>query len=190
MKSVVRKEGNKKDKGLKSQFIEACKQLEAGKEVFLNIIAPACNLSQNWAYQGIVCFPNVSDRSHFSSWDLSDEEMTMIITKEELLTGGWLDSVKMMNNEATDEEYKKLVALIVGSGFITYSSQHFTVKDETAARIIGDEEEGIGGERITLQGPFSFQNLQGRHLGSVQNIFFWTREQLNLFKLIMENCTQ
>ena len=187
VKSVDRQEGNKKEKGLKSQFIEACKQLEAGKKMFLNIIAPACKLSQNWAYQGMVCFPNVSDRSHFSSWGLSEEEMKMIITKEELLTGGWLDSVKMINNEATDEEYKNLVALICGSGFVSYSTQDYTDKDETVARIIGGEKGGVGGEKITLQGPPSFQDLLGRHLGSIQNILFWTREQLNLFERILEN---
>ena len=123
VKSVVREEGKYKDKGLKGEFHEACKQLEAGKNMFINTVAPACNLSQNWAYQGFVCFPNVSDRSHFSSWNLSPEELSTIITRQELLTGGWLDSVKMMDNEATEEEYKSILSFMAGSGFITYSSQ-------------------------------------------------------------------
>ena len=52
VKSVVREEGKYKDKGLKGEFHEACSQLEAGRNMFMNTVAPACNLSQNWAYQG------------------------------------------------------------------------------------------------------------------------------------------
>ena len=52
VKSVVREEGKYKDKGLKGEFHEACSQLEAGKNMFMKTVAPACNLSQNWAYQG------------------------------------------------------------------------------------------------------------------------------------------
>ena len=52
VKSVLREEGKYVDKGLRSQYESACQQLVKGKDMFHNIIAPACELSQNWAYQG------------------------------------------------------------------------------------------------------------------------------------------
>ena len=52
VKSVQREEGKYVDKGLRKEYLNACKQLLQGKDMFLNIVAPACELSQIWGYQG------------------------------------------------------------------------------------------------------------------------------------------
>ena len=114
--------------------------------------------------------------------------MSKIITRHELLTGGWLDSVKMLDNEATEEEYHNLVSFMAGSGFITHSSQQHSFKDDTIVRIIGGTQEGcVGGEKINLLGLPSFIDLQGQPLGRIKNILFFNREQNNMFRWIMED---
>ena len=52
VKAVERLKGKHIDKGLRAEYNEACKQLERGKKMFLEVIAPTCDLSANWAYQG------------------------------------------------------------------------------------------------------------------------------------------
>ena len=52
VKAVERLKGKHIDKGLRSEYTKACKQLELGKKMFLDVIAPTCDLSANWAYQG------------------------------------------------------------------------------------------------------------------------------------------
>jgi hypothetical protein len=52
VKSVLREEGKYVDKGLRGEHFRASTVLLKGKDMFHNIIAPACKLSANWAFQG------------------------------------------------------------------------------------------------------------------------------------------
>ena len=52
VKSVTRDVGNHIEKGLKSQLIEGAQQLQFGKALFQDLIAPLCNLTSDWTYTG------------------------------------------------------------------------------------------------------------------------------------------
>ena len=87
VKSVERQRDKYLDRGLRAEYNKACEQIKLGKEMFRDIIAPVCDLSNKWSYQGFLVFPNVSDRTHFSSWNLSAGDLKKIVTKEELQAG-------------------------------------------------------------------------------------------------------
>jgi GTPase SAR1 family protein len=109
--------------------------------------------------------------------------MEKIVTKAELATGGWLDSVKMMDNEATEEEYTRIVSLLLGSGFVTYSNQVYSHVDKTVTRILGDKKEhGLGGVMLENQEPPVFDDLQGLPLGHPLSILFWNQNLCKIFK--------
>ena len=52
VKAVERFKDKYNDTGLKKEYYKACAQLELGKKMFHEVIAPTCGLSVNWAYQG------------------------------------------------------------------------------------------------------------------------------------------
>ena len=52
VKSVERLAGKQIPKGLPAEYHKACEQIRLGRKMFQDVIAPVCNLSANWAYQG------------------------------------------------------------------------------------------------------------------------------------------
>ena len=52
VKSMERMAGKYNEKGLRGEYKKPLVQLGLGREMFVKVLAPNCNLSANWAYQG------------------------------------------------------------------------------------------------------------------------------------------
>ena len=57
--------------------------------------------------------------------------MKYIITKEELSKDNWFTDLQLSQASASDEEYKKLVAILVGSHYVSYQSQSIDYQEDT-----------------------------------------------------------
>ena len=173
--------------GLKKSLIKADEQLGKGNKFFQNVLAPAGHLSTSWKKINIVCFPEVSSRQQFRDLGLDDNKLKFILTAEELESGQWFDDLGLPDQPATEEEYKRLLAICMGSQFISYNCQIIDIDEEdknTHNKLVGVQGDvvGIGGEEAPQGGATSikFSDLKGKPLGHTWSILFWTQEQLSL----------
>ena len=177
-----------KDGFLKS-LKKANEQLEKGDKFFQNVLAPAAQLSLSWAKVNIVCFPEITNREKLKALGMDDNALTFILTAEELELGTWVEHLGLPACQAPEEEYKRLLAVCVGSQHVAFSCQIFDFEEEhkeTHTKLVGkrkpDEVVGVGGEEGPQTGATSieFSDLKGKPLGHIWSILFWTQEQLNL----------
>ena len=84
------------------------------------------------------------------------------------------------SNEATTEEYERLLAIIIGSGHVSYNSQVFDY--QRVYKAVAGEAIGIGALPVPLPDQLDHKDLQKKHLGHVSNIIFWNDAQMQLLE--------
>ena len=172
--------------GLLNAMESARHQHGLGDALFSNILGPAAKLSSGWTKINMVFFPNIPNREVFREQlkePIDDVFLQYIVTRKELSDDQWLKDLCLGDTEASKEEYERLVAIIVGSAFVSHNSQTFDFQKETREvfdRIVGGESVGIGKLPGVLVLPEQFNHLEARHLGSVANTIFWNDDQEQL----------
>ena len=64
-----------------------------------------------------------------ASLGMEDQYLSFILTRQELVDSHslWMKELKLGHQVATEEEYKRLVALLVGSGLVSFQNQSYAV---------------------------------------------------------------
>merc|ERR1712172_291617 len=175
--------------GLKRVLDCAKEQHVQGDALFNNVLGPAARLSPGWTKINLLAFPSVPNREVFKDTNfvdapIADDFLRYILTKEELELEDdqWLADVQLGTKTAATDEYERLLAIIIGSSHVSYSSQVFDYQKEirdVLGRLIGDAN-GITGIPLPLPDQLDAQGLQKKPLGHIQNIIFWNGEQMEL----------
>ena len=176
--------------GLEKALKKANEQLEKGDKFFQNVVAPAVHLSTSWTKVNMVCFPEIANRQQIKHLGIDDNIVKFILTGDELESGNWLDDLGLPDCQAPEEEYKRLLAVCVGSQHVAFNCQVFDYEAEHQkihTSLVGERKQGevvgVGGEGCLPQGgatSIKFSDLEGKPLGHTWSILFWTQEQLNL----------
>ena len=179
------------NEGLRKPLEKANEQLGKGDKFFYNVLAPAAQLSSSWNKLNFVCFPKISNRQQFRDLGLDDIALKFILTAEELQSKKWFEDLSLPYCEAAEEEYKRLLAVCVGSQHLAFNCQmfdHWEEHQNTQAQLVGEarlgEVAGIGGEEGPEHGAstIDFLDLKAKPLGHTWNILFWTQDQLCLLE--------
>ena len=168
------------------------KQLAQGNKFFQKVLAPASHFSSSWRKLNIGCFPAIKNRQQLKALGVDDNSLEFILTAEELESGTWIGDLGLPACQAPEEEYKRLLAVCMGSQHVAFNCQVFDFEaehEETQAKLVGKrhpgEVVGIGGdEGLPQDGATSinFSDLKEKPLGHTWSILFWTQEQLNLLE--------
>merc|ERR1719204_2261881 len=123
---------------------------------------------------------------------VDDNFLEFILTAKELESDTWLEDLGLPACQAPEEEYKRLLAVCVGSQHVAFNCQVFDFEaehEETQAKLVGTRKSGevvgIGGdEGLPQDGATSihFSDLKKTPLGHTWSILFWTQEQLRFFE--------
>ena len=181
LQGVITKEG------MKEPFASANTQLGWGDSVFQNILRPNAQLGSSWTKINIMCFPHVKNRQEFRDHleePIEAEFLKYVLTKEELGNNQWLNDLQLGTLKAPNEEYERLLAIIIGSAYVGYNSQIFDYQKEIRKvheRIVG-ARSGVTILPDSLPEQFSGSDLQKKPLGHVMNIIFWSEEQMQLLE--------
>merc|ERR1719239_860640 len=173
--------------GLKRVLESAKEQHVQGDALFNNVLGPAARLSPGWTKINLLAFPSVPNREVFNDINLVDEPIAddflrYILTKAELEDDRWLVDLQLGTTTATTDEYERLLAIIIGSSHVGYSSQVFDYQKEirdVLGRLVGDSN-GITGIPNVLPDQLDAEGLQKKPLGHIHNIIFWNDEQMEL----------
>ena len=82
---------------------------------------------KRWESQG-GCLPREVgslQREQFRDLGLDENSLKFILTAEELESGKWLEDLALPDCQAPEEEYKRLLAICVGSQHVTFNCQMF-----------------------------------------------------------------
>ena len=167
------------------------KQLAKGDKFFQKVLAPASHFSSSWRKLNIGCFPAIKNRQQLKALGVDDNSLEFILTAEELESGTWLEDLGLPACQAPEEEYKRLLAVCVGSQHVAFNCQVFdfeAVHQETKAKLVGKRKSGevvgVGGEEGPRDGSISinFSDLREKPLGHTWSILFWIQEQLNFLR--------
>ena len=160
-------------------------------------MAPAIQLSSSWKKINLVCFPEIASRQQFRDLGLDEDTVKHILTAEELKSEGWFEDLGLAANPATEKEYKRLLAICIGSQYVSFNSQllDFEKEDmETHTRLVGKrnpgEIAGVGGENqgfLSRAATVAFSDLKRKPLGHTSSIIFWTQDQINLLTMKDKN---
>ena len=104
--------------GLEKSLKKANEQLEKGDIFFQTVLAPAAKLSLSWTKVNIVSFPDIKNRQELKAFGVDDNSLQFILTAEELQSGTWLEDLGLPDCQAPEEEYKRLLAVCVGSQLV------------------------------------------------------------------------
>ena len=123
---------------------------------------------------------------------MDENSLEFILTAEELESGTWLEDLGLPACQAPEEEYKRLLAVCVGSQHVAFNCQVFDFEaehQETQTKLVGNRKSGevvgVGGdEGLPQDGATSikFSDLKEKPLGHIWSILFWTEEQLKLLE--------
>ena len=181
--------------GLVKSLKKANEQLEKGDKFFQNVLAPAAQLSLSWTKVNLVCFPEITNREKLKALGMDDNTLTFILTAEELELGTWVEHLSLPACQAPEEEYKRLLAVCVGSQHVAFNCQVFdfeAVHQETNTKLVGKgksgEVVGVRGEEGRRDGSISinFSDLREKPLGHTWSILDSGATQL-LKKILTEN---
>ena len=113
--------------GLLGNLEKADQQLGKGRQFFDQILGPAASLPASWTWVSMMAFPNIPNRQALRDRGVEETCLAYILTKEELEDGEsrWMKELHAGQQVATEEEYKRLVALLVGSGLVSFQSQSY-----------------------------------------------------------------
>ena len=87
------------------------------------MLVPYADLSLEWNWVGLLAFPEVPNRKKFCEIGVREENIKFILTAEELSSDLWLEDLALTQHNAAEDEYLNLLAFIVGSNHVCYSSQ-------------------------------------------------------------------
>ena len=170
---------------LERKFYEVKGQHDRGDILFSSVLCPSARLSEGWRKINLACFPNIRNREAFKIMDetLEDSFAKYILTENELTGDQWMRELDLRANESDKEEYKRLLAIIIGPSYVSCDSQVFDYQVETIKsfkRVVGDKAVGTGTVPDALPDKISTSDLKNRPLGHVNNIIFWNDEQMEL----------
>jgi hypothetical protein len=175
--------------GLSSNLEKADLQLGRGIEFFNHVLGPITDMSSSWTFLGIIILPNVPSRKYLQAKGVDPASLDFILTQEELTDGEskWKKDLKLGSLKCKDEEYKKAVAVIVGSQKVSFQSQVFNMSaevgeavEETVRRLTGVPQAvmGLGGWSGDIHlATGDVADLRGKELGHVFNVMFWNQVQ-------------
>ena len=169
-------------KKLKEAVENAAHQLQKGKQLCNQVIAPLSNISPSWSMVGLICLPNIPTRAHLSSLQLGPEVEKFILTAEELQTGVWLDDLNLDTLPASDVDYDQLGSVFVGSAFVSYQSQEVNHQKEAEQGVARDLKK-LGMPNADpkyfsyLESKVEFSDLSKKALSSIPTIIYWNSEQ-------------
>ena len=117
-----------------------------GDALFNNVLGPAARLSPEWTKINLLAFPSVPNRPVFRDRNFVDEPITddclkYLVTNAELEDDQWLRDLQLGTTTATTDDYERLLAIIIGSSHVSYSSQVFDYQMEIRSvltRVVGD----------------------------------------------------
>ena len=116
--------GDPDETGLNNSLKKAKEQLSKGNKFFQNALAPSAQISSSWKKLNIVCFPEISSRQQFRDLlGMDENSLKFILTAEELESGKWLEDLGLPDCQAPEEEYKRLLAICVGSQHVAFNCQ-------------------------------------------------------------------
>ena len=179
------------NEGLRKALEKANEQLGKGDKFYDNVLAPAAQLSSSWTKLNFVCFPKIPNRQQFRDLGVDDNALKFVLTTEELQSSKWFEDLSLPDCQAAEEEYKRLLAVCVGSQHLAFNCQMFDNWEEhqnTQAQLVGevdhDKVAGIGGEEGPMHGASSISHLdlKSKPIGHTWSILFWTQEQLGLLE--------
>ena len=83
----------------------AAAQLENSRKVIENIVAPMAKLTSSWSMYGLIFLPNIKTRAELSILGLTENQLSYIMTEEQV-NDNWLDD-QMIDKVAApnDEDY-------------------------------------------------------------------------------------
>ena len=120
---------------------------------------------------------------------VDENSLEFILTAEELESGTWLEDLGLPACQAPEEEYKRLLAVCVGSQHVAFNCQVFDFEaehEETKAKLVGKRKSGevvgVRGEEGPRDISINFSDLREKPLGHTWSILFWIQEQLNFLR--------
>ena len=129
------------------------KQLAKGDKFFQKVLAPASHFSSSWRKLNIGCFPEIKNRQQLKALGVDDNSLEFILTAEELESGTWLEDLGLPACQAPEEEYKRLLAVCVGSQHVAFNTQVLDLEEqheETQTKLVGNRKSGevvgVGGD--------------------------------------------
>ena len=94
----------------------------------------------SWTKINIVCFPEIPSRKQFRDLGVNEKKLQFILTAEELESGNWFEALDLADSMATDQDYKRLLAVCFSSQYVSFDCQVFDVTEEqtsTHTKLVG-----------------------------------------------------
>ena len=185
--------------GLKDKVESANLQLGKGLDLYNHVLGPAAALSPSWTSVRLIVLPFVATRKDLEDRGVEAAKLPFFLTREELddRQCQWKQDLQLGSNMSSEEEYKRLVAVIYGSYKVSFQSQVYDREaevreavEETLARITGPSRPvvGLGGwSGDILNIPRGIGGLRGLELGHVHNVSFWSDPQSHLLEFLKKD---
>ena len=171
--------GDLNSDGLRSNLEKADLQLAKLQDLVSTVIGPTADLSSTWKTVGLITLPNVPSRKDLENRGVDAASLKYILTRAELTdqTCAWKKNLQLGTHVCDPAEYARLLAIIIGSHFVSFQSQGYDrakelgeAVEDTVARVTGPSQAvvGLGGwSGVIDQAPGDARSLQRKWLGHV-----------------------
>ena len=167
----------------KELYEKAIYQLEKGK-AWLEHIMKMLNIKP-WNYVGYAAFPNMDNRD-LERMRIKEKKEIKILTKDEMEDPKWNEILGKTSSSspADDNSYKKVLALLVGSYYVTTQDILKVMPRATNEDLLRTSNNLVEGYQLAKKRKVEdcitapqFSDLKEKPLGSVPNILFWNDRQ-------------
>ena len=167
----------------KELYEKAIYQLEKGK-AWLEHIMKMLNIKP-WNYVGYAAFPNMDNRD-LERMRIKEKKEIKILTKDEMEDPKWNEILGKTSSSspADDNSYKKVLALLVGSYYVTTQDILKVMPRATNEDLRTTSNNLVEGYPLAKKRKVEdcitapqFSDLKEKPLGSVPNILFWNDRQ-------------
>ena len=154
-------------------------QLGKFKDLVSTVIGPTADLSATWKIIGLISLPNVPSRKDLENRGVDVASLKYILTRAELTdpSCAWKKDLQLGTQVCDPEEYKRLLAILIGSHYVSFQNQSYdrtaeleeAVRD-TVARVTGPSQAvvGLGGwSGVIDHAPGDAKGLRGKYLGHI-----------------------
>ena len=123
--------------GLPGNLEKADLQLGKGRQFFGQILGPAASLPSNWTWVSMMAFPNIPNKQALRDRGVENASLAYILTREELEEGQsrWMKELHLGQQVVTEEEFKRLLAALVGFGLVSFKSQGYDREREMKEQV-------------------------------------------------------
>ena len=72
----------------------------------------------------MIALPNIESREKLlQESSLTESQIRFILTAEELKSSAWFEELELDENPSPDDEYERLLAILIGSQYMTINNQ-------------------------------------------------------------------